>query len=177
MESEKKGSRTRVDEKGEEGGRKKRRNGMGKKGTSALFLFFPFFVSFFPFFLFQRHSFASIRFPSLSALFRSRNIPFERLVPQCILRTHVSLMGEIQFAFFHPREMENRCSKHVAGPRNNAKTEDIIRYLLYFVPIFVHANFDFSHHLEFVNLEFIESKDLIRRKFFQINTNMSLIFV
>lgn len=156
MESEKKGSRTRVDEKGE-GGRKKRRNGMGKKGTSALFLFFPFFVSFFPFFLFRR-------FPPLSALFRSRNIPFERLVPQCILRTHVSLMGEIQFAFFHPREMENRCSKHVAGPRNNAKTEDIIRYLLYFVPIFVHANFDFSHHLEFVNLEFIESKDLIRRK-------------
>lgn len=173
MESEKKGSRTRVDEKGEEGGRKKEGMGWRKKGRPLFFFFslFRFLFSLLPV------STPFLRFPPLSALFRSRNIPFERLVPQCILRTHVSLMGEIQFAFFHPREMENRCSKHVAGPRNNAKTEDIIRYLLYFVPIFVHANFDFSHHLEFVNLEFIESKDLIRRKFVQINTNMSLIFV
>lgn len=152
-----------------------KKEGMGwrKKGRPLFFFFslFRFLFSLLPV------STPFLRFPPLSALFRSRNIPFERLVPQCILRTHVSLMGEIQFAFFHPREMENRCSKHIAGPRNNAKTEDIIRYLLYFVPIFVHANFDFSHHLEFVNLEFIESKDLIRRKFVQINTNMSLIFV
>lgn len=174
MESEKKGSRTRVDQKRRRRRKKKKKEWDGEKRDVRSFSFFSLFR-----FLFSLLPVSTpfLRFPPLSALFRSRNIPFERLVPQCILRTHVSLMGEIQFAFFHPREMENRCSKHVAGPRNNAKTEDIIRYLLYFVPIFVHANFDFSHHLEFVNLEFIESKDLIRRKFLQINTNMSLIFV
>lgn len=171
MESEKKGSRTRVDEKGEEGGRKKRRNGMEKKGTSTLFLFFPFFVSFFPFFLFRRHSFA---FP-LCPLYSVREISRSSASSHSVFFEHTFLLwAKFNLPFSIPGKWRTVVRNTL---RNNAKTEDIIRYLLYFVPIFVHANFDFSHHLEFVNLEFIESKDLIRRKFVQINTNMSLIFV
>lgn len=167
MESEKKkgqGQGSMKKEKKEE----EKKEGMGwrKKGHPLFFFFFP------------SSCFDAI--PSLSPFVRF--IPFEKYPVRAPRPTVYSSntrfsYGRNSICLFPSPEMENRCSKHVAGPRNNAKTEDIIRYLLYFVPIFVHANFDFSHHLEFVNLEFIESKDLIRRKFVQINTNMSLIFV
>lgn len=147
--------------------RKKKKEGMEwkreKKGTSALFLFFSFPFSF----LFFPVSMLFLRFHSLSPFIRF--ILFGRL-----LRTHVSLMGEIQFAFFHPREMENH---ETQGTMQKPKRY-LIRYLLYFVPILVHPNFHFflKDHLELINLESIilEFKDLIR-KFVQISIN--LIFV
>lgn len=120
MESEKKRVKDKGRWKRRRRRKKKKKEWDGEKRDVRSFSFFSLFR-----FLFSLLPVSTpfLRFPPLSALFRSRNIPFERLVPQCILRTHVSLMGEIQFAFFHPREMENRCSKHVAGPRNNAKTK------------------------------------------------------
>lgn len=80
-------------------------------------------------------------------------------------------MGEIQFAFFHPREMENHETQ-------GTKTEKIpysLSALFCTDPRSSKFSF-FSYHLEFINLESIilEFKDLIR-KFVQININ--LIFV
>ena len=118
-------------------------NGMEKREKrDVLFLFFLFSFSF-PFF---PVSTPFLRFHSLSPFIRF--ILFGRL-----LRTHVSLMGEIQFAFFHPREMENH---ETQGTMQKPKRY-LIRYLLYFVPILVHPNFHFflRDHLELINLEFI----------------------
>lgn len=97
-----------------------------KKGTSAPFLLFSFLVSFF----LVPVSTPFLRFHSLSPFVRF--IPFEKhLVPQCVPRTTTSLMGEIQFAFFHSwhpflgnGEPLLETQKHVAGPRNSAKIED-----------------------------------------------------
>lgn len=130
MESEKKGSRTRVDEKGEEGGRKKRRNGMGKKGTSALFLFFPFFVSFFPFFLFRRHSFA---FP-LCPLYSVREISRSSASSHSVFFEHTFLLwAKFNLPFSIPGKWRTvvRNTLRVQGTMQRPKILFVICFILY----------------------------------------------
>lgn len=129
MESEKKGSRTRVDEK-EEGGRKKRRNGMGKKGTSALFLFFPFFVSFFPFFLFRRHSFA---FP-LCPLYSVREISRSSASSHSVFFEHTFLLwAKFNLPFSIPGKWRTvvRNTLRVQGTMQRPKILFVICFILY----------------------------------------------
>lgn len=129
MESEKKGSRTRVDEKGE-GGRKKRRNEMEKKGTSALFLFFPFFVSFFPFFLFRRHSFA---FP-LCPLYSVREISRSSASSHSVFFEHTFLLwAKFNLPFSIPGKWRTvvRNTLRVQGTMQRPKILFVICFILY----------------------------------------------
>lgn len=147
--------------KGGEGGKK--REGMGwkkeKKGTSAPFLLFSFLVSFF----LVPVSTPFLRFHSLSPFVRF--IPFEKhLVPQCVPRTTTSLMGEIQFAFFHswhpflgngePLLETRRRSKEQCKNRRYPRGKLLLCYSLSICFILYRSsfypNFDFSlkSHLE-----------------------------
>lgn len=94
-----------------------------RKGRPLLFFCFPFsFPS--SSFLFRRHSFASIHFPPLSALFRSRSTSSHSVFLESPLLLWAKFNLPFSIPGIHSWEMENRCSKHVAGPRNSAKIED-----------------------------------------------------
>lgn len=143
-----------------------------KKGRPLFFFFFPFSFPFFPSSCFDA-------IPSLSPFVRF--IPFEKYPVRAPRPTVYSSNTRFSYGrnsiclFPSPGNgeplFETRC-----GSKEQCKDRRYYSLSALFCTD-LRSNFDFSHHFEFVNLEFIESKDLIRKKFVQINTNMSLIFV
>lgn len=103
---------------------------MEKKGTSALFLFFPFFVSFFPFFLFRRHSFA---FP-LCPLYSVREISRSSASSHSVFFEHTFLLwAKFNLPFSIPGKWRTvvRNTLRVQGTMQRPKILFVICFILY----------------------------------------------
>lgn len=103
---------------------------MEKKGTSALFLFFPFFVSFFPFFLFRRHSFA---FP-FCPLYSVREISRSSASSHSVFFEHTFLLwAKFNLPFSIPGKWRTvvRNTLRVQGTMQRPKILFVICFILY----------------------------------------------